>query len=93
MPKSSRRKNRKSERVKAAIAERTRELIEDQRQRFREKFGRDQGPDDPLFFDPDAAEPVPMSTVKFEADVVEAMRKAGTPPQFITPTRGREVWC
>ena len=84
MPKSGRRKNRNRERVtKAAIAERTRELIEAQRQRFREKFGRDQGPDDPLFFDPDAAEPVPMSTVKFEADVVEAMRKAGTPPQFI----------
>jgi HEPN domain-containing protein len=30
-------------------------------QDFREKFGRDPGPDDPVFFDPDANEPRPMS--------------------------------
>jgi hypothetical protein len=35
-----------------------------------------------VFFDPDASEPIPMSAVKIEADVLEAMRKAGTPPQI-----------
>jgi hypothetical protein len=46
------------------IAERTKEIMEAQRQRFREKFGRDWREDDPVFFDPDASEPRPMSGVK-----------------------------
>src|SRR5215813_9314450 len=54
-----------------------------QREAFRAKFGRDPGPNDPVFFDPDAPEPVPMSAVTIEAETVEAMRKAGTPPQII----------
>jgi hypothetical protein len=83
MPKSRRLKPSKKSRVtKVAITERTREILESQRQRFREKFGRDPGPHDPVFFDPDATDPVPMSAVKIEADVLEAMRKAGTPPQI-----------
>ena len=85
MPKSRGRKNRrKTQRVtKVAINERTRGILEAQQQRFREKFGRDAGPNDPVFFDPDAAEPVPMSAVKVEAETIEAMRKAGTPPQIV----------
>jgi len=61
MPKSRGRKNRrKTQRVtKVAINERTRGILEAQQQRFREKFGRDAGPNDPVFFDPDAAEPSP----------------------------------
>jgi hypothetical protein len=57
MPKSRRRKNRrKTQRVtKVAITERTRAILEAQQQRFREKVGRDPGPSDPVFFDPDAA--------------------------------------
>jgi hypothetical protein len=35
--------------------------MEAQRKLFREKFGRDPGPHDPLFFDPDADEPRPMT--------------------------------
>ena|SRR5215475_4864231 len=85
MPKSRGRKDRrKTQRIsKMEIAERTREILEAQHQRFREKFGRDPGPSDPVFFDPDAPDPVPMSAVKIEAETVEAMRKAGTPPQII----------
>ena len=64
MPKSRRRKPGKKDRVtKVAITERTRAILEAQRQRFRAKFGRDPGPHDPVFFDPDAIEPVPMYTV------------------------------
>ena len=85
MPKSRGRKNRRrTQRVtKIAITERTREILEAQQQRFREKFGRDPGPSDPVFFNPDAPEPVPMSAVKLQAETVETMRKAGTPPQII----------
>jgi hypothetical protein len=85
MPKSRGRKNRSSRErnSKKQAAERTQEIIEAQRQRFREKFGRDWGPDDPVFLDPDASEPVPMSAVKIEAETLEAMRKAGTPPQIV----------
>jgi hypothetical protein len=85
MPKSRGRKNRrKTQRVtKRMIDARTREILEGQRQRFREKFGRDWQENDPVFFDPDASEPSPMSAVKMEADVIEAMRKAGTPPHIV----------
>src|SRR6516225_2049654 len=84
MPKSRGRNNRKGKRIpKEFINRRTREIIEAQCERFRAKFGRDWNPDDPVFFDPDASEPVPKSAVKIEADMVEAMRKTGTPPQII----------
>jgi len=54
-----------------------------QREAFKAKFGRDPGPNDPVFFDLDAPEPIPVSAAKVEADVLEAMHKAGTPPQII----------
>src|SRR4051812_30396502 len=84
MPKSRGSKNsRKTQRItKRMIAERTKGILKAQRQRFREKFGREMGPGDPVFFDPDAAEPRPMSGVKMQADILDAMRKAGTPPQI-----------
>src|SRR5215472_5561153 len=84
MPKSRGRKNLRSrERIsKRQVAQRTQEILEAQRQRFREKFGRDPGPSDPVFFNPDAPEPVPMSAVKLQAETVETMRKAGTPPHL-----------
>ena len=43
---------------------------------------RDIGRNRPCVFDPDASEPVPMSSVKMEADVLETMRKAGTPSEI-----------
>jgi hypothetical protein len=84
MPKSRGRKSRKTQRVtKRMVDARTCEILEGQRQRFRQKFGRDWQENDPVFLDPDASEPRPMSAVKMEADVIEAMRKAGTPPQIV----------
>jgi hypothetical protein len=66
----------------AAPNRRTREILEGQRQRFREKFGRDWGDNDPVFFDPEADSPTEISPLKMEADVLDAMRRAGTPPQI-----------
>ena len=84
MPKGRGSKNRqKTQRItKRMIAERTKGILEAQRQRFRDKFGRDWREGDPVFFDPDASEPSPMSEFKLQAEVLEAMRKAGTPPQI-----------
>jgi hypothetical protein len=42
------------------------EMLARQRELFREKFGRDVGPDDPIFFDPDADEPVPVPVERFQ---------------------------
>ena len=68
-------------------------LLLQQREAFKAKFGRYPGPNDPVFFDPDAAEPMPTSAVKIEADTVEAMRKAGTHRRSSTLTRGQGAFC
>jgi hypothetical protein len=81
MPKSRGRKNKKHTIVR--MTPRVFDAVSEQRSAFVKKFGREPGPGDPLFFDPDADEPTQMSPVKFEAEVLEAMRKTGTPPEFV----------
>jgi len=52
--------------------------------RFCEKFGREPGPNDPVFFDPDADSPVPLPPEKLEelwTKVIEAWEGRGA----ITP--------
>jgi hypothetical protein len=39
--------------------------VEGQRERFREQFGREMESDDPLFWDPDADEPTPITDDQF----------------------------
>jgi hypothetical protein len=50
------------------------EALEAQRDLFREKFGRDPGPHDPVFFDPDADEPrrLTLDPSQVEADMLTA---------------------
>jgi hypothetical protein len=57
--------------------------LEEQLRAFRAKFGRDPGPDDPLFFDPDADEPRPLNRATIEAGMVDAMERAGISPAQI----------
>ena len=52
------------------------EIIEEQRQKFIEKHGRDFGPDDKVFFDMPPVEHV-------EHEIVQAMKKAGVDPAMI----------
>ena len=59
------------------------EVLEEQRRLFREKFGRDPRPDEPVFFDPDQDQPSMWSEEKLRSETLEAMRKAGTPPQIV----------
>jgi len=53
------------------------EAITRQLESFKEKFGREPGPDDPLFFDPDYDVPTPLTEAKVKRELVEAARKAG----------------
>jgi tetratricopeptide (TPR) repeat protein len=57
--------------------------IEDHLALFKEKFGRDPAPNDPLFFDPDAPSPRPFSIKKLHRETIEAMRKAQIPEHHI----------
>jgi hypothetical protein len=59
------------------------QALEEQLRAFRARFGRDPGPDDPLFFDPDADEPRPLNRVAVEAGMVDAMERAGVSPAQI----------
>ena len=53
------------------------EAIERQLEAFRRKFGRDPNDNDPILFDPDADEPVPLSDEKYEGMMMEAMVEVG----------------
>ena len=59
------------------------DMMQQQLQVFREKFGREPGPDDPIFFDPDADTPQPFRLEKFLEESTEAMVAAGIRPEII----------
>jgi len=82
MPKSRRRKRKKVDTLPAGVMQMTPEVHDAllrQREAFRTKFGRDPGPNDPVFFDPSKDKPTPID---MEADVLVAMSKANLPPEF-----------
>jgi hypothetical protein len=58
------------------------EILEETRKAFRAKCGRNPGPGDPVFFDPDADTPQPLSEEKLRAQTLEAMTKADIAPQI-----------
>jgi len=75
MPKSRKRKiKRKPTPAATPMLSRERAILLEQARRFREKFGRDPGPFDPVFFDPSKDEPTPFSTDYAESQTLEAMR-------------------
>ena len=47
--------------VGSLLDQHLREMMQRQAERFRTRFGRDPGPDDPIFFDPDADQPRPST--------------------------------
>ena len=63
----------------------TADLLRRQLERFKEKFGREPGPNDPVFFDPEAPEPQPMTREQLtqaEEKMAEAMVQAGIAPEI-----------
>jgi hypothetical protein len=61
----------------------THDALEKLHAEFVAKFGREPGPDDPIFFDPDADTPKPIDAEKLMADLTGAMAKAGIEPEKI----------
>lgn len=55
----------------------TLELTREQQAAFRQKFGREPGPNDPIFFDPDANTPQPVNIEAYTQTMIEAMENAG----------------
>jgi len=62
-----------------------REGLDAQLAAFRRKFGREPGPQDPLFFDPDADEPIPITEQGMASmfdEMIESAERAGIDPVF-----------
>jgi len=57
--------------------------MQHQLQAFRNRFGRDPGPDDPVFFDDDADGPVPINLDSLQRQIVAVMNEAGVSPELI----------
>lgn len=71
-------------------------VIREQTEAFRRKFGREVGPQDPLFFDPDADLPLPLSDENHEEmmeEMTAVMEESGVHPAHIYAFRktGRMV--
>jgi hypothetical protein len=58
-------------------------LLRAQVERFAETFGRPPGPDNPLFFDPDADEPQPMRLPDLERHTVQMLEAVELSPAWI----------
>ena len=78
----SKKKRKKGKRARRLSPEMVKTL-EKQKEAFRRKFGRDPGPEDPLFFDRNADTPQPLDMDETMALVVEAMAKARVEPARI----------
>ena len=79
MPKSRRRK-KKLPRGVVPMTPRVHQALLEQRKAFIDKFGREPGPDDPVFFDPDKDVPTPIDPARLDADLEKAIRDAGFDP-------------
>jgi hypothetical protein len=59
------------------------QMLEEQKQRFRAKFGRDPRPEDPIFWNEKADQPEPVSEEQIHQIILQAITAAGSPPEFI----------
>jgi hypothetical protein len=66
---------------KVSLSRDAKDTLEHQRALFREKFGRDLGPGDPVFFDPNAKEPQPLPPLD-PAVLESAALEAGIRPEI-----------
>ncbi len=58
-------------------------VMKQQREDFQHKFGREPGPADPIFFDPDMDTPTSMDNDKVAEGMLKAMKAAGIAPELI----------
>ena len=86
MSKSTGRKKKKQQASREevlALSEMAWQALMREREQFKEKFGRDWQPDDPIIFDPDSDVPQFYPEDRMRQELMEIMRKAGTPPEII----------
>ncbi len=84
MPKSRIRKRKPQNRLPRGVVPMTpmvHEALLEQRKAFIDKFGREPGPDDPVFFDPDKDVPTPIGPDRMSADLEKALRDSGIDPE------------
>ena len=62
------------------------DMLNELREAFAQKFGREPGPDDPIFFDPKADTPQPLDMDAFDEELSKAMAAAGISPELIYAT-------
>jgi hypothetical protein len=84
----TKKKQRRSKSRSVPLSAEMREALKQQTAAFKEKFGRDPGPEDPLFFDPHADTPRPASEsaeylAEVDAAVLQAMQAANIRPELI----------
>ena len=53
------------------------EIMKDQLDAFKEQFGREAGPEDPIFFNPDCDTPTPLTEDDVNRMLTQAMHRAG----------------
>ncbi len=53
------------------------EVLMGQYESFIKKFGREPGPEDPVFFDPDCNVPTPLAAAKLRMKLTELAHEAG----------------
>jgi hypothetical protein len=76
-------KKKKRPKHKAPMSAEARKVMEQQLEKFRQKFGRDPGPEDPVFFDAGADMPHLVDQEKAEEALLMAMTAAGLDPELI----------
>ncbi len=57
--------------------------LKDLREAFARKFGRPPGPDDPVFFDPEADSPRPMPLGRVHQEIRKLLVASGAPPEIV----------
>jgi hypothetical protein len=86
MPKSRGRKRPKQQTIwQEGISpkEIVRRVLSSEQEAFKEKFGREWQPGDPIFFDPESDVPKPYPIDEARRILIEVMQMAKTPPEFI----------
>ena len=76
-------RSKKKPGVQRPLSEEVVRMLEQQRESFRQKFGREPGPADPIFFDPDVDTPRSLDRDKTEEGLLTAMTAAGIDPELI----------
>jgi hypothetical protein len=58
-------------------------ILDEQRERFKAKFGREPRPEDPILFDENADVPQPMSLAEIEREMLDFMAAVNLHPAYI----------